>query len=48
LVEIEALVMLSAVSTLLDELEIEFEEVLRIERALSTLDEEFERLKLEA
>ena len=35
---------LSAASTLLEELEIEFEEVLMTERAASTLDDEIERL----
>jgi hypothetical protein len=39
------LVALSAASTLLDEPEIEFDEVLRIESVVSTLDDDVERLK---
>jgi len=37
-------VALSAASTLLEELEIEFDEALRMARAASTLDDEIERL----
>jgi hypothetical protein len=44
-VDISVLVALSAASTLLEELEIEFDEVLRIERVVSTLDDDVERLK---
>jgi hypothetical protein len=39
------LVALSAASTLLDELEIEFDDVLRIVSVVSMLDDDVERLK---